>query len=125
MGESELISHVGMDATIFLRFTRMCRNMFLVLTLVSCCVLTPVHLMYTLDSADSKWLDRMTPRNVWNEPLWAQVVVAWITTAVVAGFLWWNTRKVCNLRRWYFESEEYQHSLHARTLMVGDEEFWE
>lgn len=37
---------------------------------------------------------------------------------VIGGFLWWNYRKVLQLRRMYFESEEYQHSLHARTLMV-------
>lgn len=61
---------------------------------------------------------QITPRDVYGAPQWAGVVVAYCTNFVVIFFLWWNYRKVLALRRVYFESDEYQSSLHARTLMV-------
>jgi hypothetical protein len=123
-GEHELMMHVGMDATIFLRFARMCRNMFLVLSLVGCCILIPTHLTQNVDTSgdgaeEQRWLARMTPANVWNQAMWAQVIFAWLADIIIAGFLWWNYRKVCALRRSYFGSREYLESLHARTLMVS------
>ena len=126
-GEIELIEHVGMDATIFLRFTRMCRDMFLVLSLVGCTILIPTHMTQSIDMGDTatgagqeqRWIARMTPANVWNKAMWAQVVFAWLADIVVMGFLWWNYRRVCELRRVYFRSRDYLSSLHARTLMVS------
>jgi hypothetical protein len=114
--EQDLVNLVGMDATIFMRFTRMCRDMLLVLSVLGCCILIPVNWTHT--DTDTVWLSRVTPTNVWADAHWATVVTAWLFTIVVCGFLWWNYRKVLLLRRPYFESEEYQQSLHARTLMV-------
>lgn len=115
---------IGMDATIFLRFVRMCRNMFLVLAVIGVGVLVPVNMTnfksFDKDKQDDSWLIRITPRNVSGKPLWAQVIVAWLFNIVVMFFLWWNYRKVEHLRRLYFESEEYQQSLHSRTLMLFD-----
>ncbi|ORY65790.1 uncharacterized protein BCR38DRAFT_483470 [Pseudomassariella vexata] len=118
--EKELVNHAGMDAAIFLRFTRMCRNIFLVLALLGCGILLPIN--YTKNSGDDtqKWLMRLTPLQVWGDNNWALVTVAYLWVAVICGFLWWNYRKVLELRRFYFESEEYQNSLHARTLMLND-----
>ena len=110
---------VGLDATIFMRFTIMCRNIFVVLALIGCAVLIPVHMDKSTRFGDDVWLSRLTPANVFGQPLWAQVVVAWLFNLVVCGFLWLNYRKVLQLRRTYFESEDYQNSLHARTLMVS------
>lgn len=110
-----------MDATIFLRFVRMCRNMFLVLSFIGICVLIPVNMTnYDQDLTDDKteWFSKITPQFVFGKAQWALVVVAWISNIVIAAFLWWNYRKVMELRRAYFETEEYQNSLHARTLMV-------
>lgn len=115
--EQDLINLVGMDAAVFLRFTRMCRNIFLVLSVFGCAILVPIN--WTNFAADeAKWLSRITPLNVWASAHWATVVFAWLLTIVVCGFLWWNYRKVLQMRRVYMQSEEYQHSLHARTLMV-------
>ncbi|KAK3991008.1 protein OSCA1 [Cladorrhinum sp. PSN332] len=124
--EKEMIDLVGMDATIFLRFTRMCRNIFVVLTILCCSILIPINWKYTdsftanNDKDKDAWLYRITPRNVWGEAQWANVVVAWVSTTVVCVFLWLNYRKVAQLRRDYYNSEEYQCSLHGRTLMVTD-----
>lgn len=118
--EQDLVNLVGLDATVFIRFTRMCRNMFLVLSVLGCCILIPVNYTksVTFDN-NNQWLGRITPLNVWGSAQWALVVFAWLTNVVVCGFLWWNYRKVLFLRRQYFQSEEYHQSLHARTLMVS------
>jgi calcium permeable stress-gated cation channel len=117
--EQELVSLVGMDATIFMRFTRMLRNIFGILSVIGCCILIPVNVTKGVFFKDASELSRIGPANVWGEAHWATVVVAWLFNIIVCGFLWWNYRKVLQLRRQYFESEEYQQSLHARTLMVG------
>jgi calcium permeable stress-gated cation channel len=113
-----MVNLIGMDATIFMRFTRMCRDMFVILSVIGCCILIPVNITKGVFFENASELSRIGPSNVFGEPHWATVVVAWLFNIVVAGFLWWNYRKVLQLRRQYFESEEYQHSLHARTLMV-------
>lgn len=115
--EQELVDLVGMDAAIFLRFTRMCRNILVLLSILGCAILIPIN--YTnFSPPDKEWMVQITPRNVWGAPLWATVVFAYLLTIIVCGFLWWNYRKVLQLRRTYMQSDEYQHSLHARTLMV-------
>jgi calcium permeable stress-gated cation channel len=110
---------VGMDAAIFMRFTIMCRNIFVVLSVLGCAILVPVNMEKSVRFEKDTWLQRLGPLNVYGEPQWALVVVSWLTNLIVCFFLWWNYRKVLQLRRTYFESPEYQMSLHARTLMVS------
>lgn len=118
--EAELVDKLGLDATVFLRFTRMCRNIFLSLSLIGCLVLIPVD----ISSSKKEWAKdhsafmTMTPMFISGSPLWAHVAVAWAIDAVVAYFLWHNYRAVRRLRKTYFQSPEYQKSLHARTIMV-------
>lgn len=114
---------IGMDATIFLRFVRMCRNIFLVLAVLGLGILIPVHMYGTeVDKVvgdDNKWILLITPLSVSNKQfMWAHVAVAWLSEIIIAAFLWWNYRKVLQLRRKYFESEDFQNSLHSRTLLV-------
>lgn len=124
-GEAELVHHVGMDATVFLRFVRMCIFIFASISVFCIAILIPVY----LNNADKQalanrdWIEVITPLAVWGESAyWAQVAVAYLITFTVMGFLWWNYRKVMLLRRNYFQSEDYQNSLHARTLMVSGDE---
>ncbi|KZL66720.1 DUF221 domain protein [Colletotrichum tofieldiae] len=118
--EAELVHHAGMDATIFLRFVRMCLYMFCTISVFCLAILIPTYLSNQAQDIDGSWLDMITPIAVWGDAYWAQVAVAYMITFTVMGFLWWNYRKVLLLRRKYFESEEYQNSLHARTLMMYD-----
>ncbi|KAH7131522.1 hypothetical protein B0J13DRAFT_105778 [Dactylonectria estremocensis] len=122
--EEELIHSIGMDATVFLRFVRMCRNMFLTLSVTGIGIILPIHLSnYSLaeDVGSAKqWVSKITPLNVKESAIWAQVVIAWVFNIIVAGYLWWNYRKILQLRRKYFETEDYQTSLHSRTLMLFD-----
>lgn len=122
--EQELVQKVGMDAVVFLRFTRMCRNMFLVLTIVGCAILIPINYIggkkFFRQWNDVKGLMKLTPQYMFGEVYWAFVACAYAFDAIVCFFLWWNYRAVLRLRRQYFESPEYQSSLHSRTLMVND-----
>lgn len=117
--EQDMVNLVGLDATVFMRFTRMCRNIFLVLSLIGCCVLIPVNYTKSIVFEGDSWLSQITPLNVWGDVHWALVAVVWLMNIIVCGSLWWNYRKILHLRRAYFESEEYQLGLHARTLMVS------
>ncbi|KAL6880788.1 hypothetical protein J3F83DRAFT_3227 [Trichoderma novae-zelandiae] len=123
--EEKLIHQIGMDATIFLRVMRMCRNMFLVLALIGIGVLVPIHSTMSVKfpgapTDSNSWILTITPLNVYGRVLWSQVVIAWVFDIIVCFFLWWNYRRIMHLRRKYFESEDYQNSLHSRTLMLYD-----
>ena len=120
--EQELITLIGLDATIFLRVLRMCRNMFTIIAVFGCAILIPVNLSKGtkgVDQSSSQFILRVTPLNTWGQPTWAITICAWIFSLVVCFFLWWNYRAVLKLRRQYYDSPDYQNSLHARTLMVG------
>ncbi|KAJ5158612.1 uncharacterized protein N7500_008263 [Penicillium coprophilum] len=122
--EAQLIETVGLDAAIFLRFTKMCRNIFIFLSIIGCLVMIPVNITQSKNSTDSSAsaaFNMMTPLNITNPTaIWSQVVCAWAFDLIVVFFLWRNYRAVRNLRRQYFQSSEYQRSLHARTLMITD-----
>ncbi len=72
--EKGLITQIGMDATIFLRFVSMLRNMFLTLAVVGCAILIPVNMKsynkdIIPDTAD--WFTMITPEYVWGSANWA------------------------------------------------------
>lgn len=116
--EKDFIRLAGLDAVIFMRFNNMCRNMFVLMAIAGCAILIPVNYSKSINSDGVSWVLRLTPQNVWNNAQWGTVVCAWIFNITVIGGLWWNYRKVLQLRRDYFESPDYQRSLHARTLVV-------
>ena len=118
--EQDIVRMVGMDAAIFMRFTLMCRNIFIVLAVIGCSVLIPVNYINSVRYGNDVWISMLGPANVFGNPQWATSVMIWVINIVVCFFLWWNYRKVLKLRRAYFESEEYQMSLHSRTLMLFD-----
>lgn len=120
--EEDLVDRIGLDATIFLRFTRMLRNLFLTLSLIGLLITIPVNVSLSDDTIKEKGniFSLLTPQFVFGNAWWSHVVCAWAFDIIVAYFLWHNYRKVRLLRRAYFESSEYQMSLHARTLMVTD-----
>ena len=45
VNEQELVEKIGLDGVIFLRFLRMLRNIFLVLTAFGCAILIPVNVV--------------------------------------------------------------------------------
>ncbi|KAJ5924729.1 hypothetical protein N7466_008916 [Penicillium verhagenii] len=122
--EAQLVDTIGLDAVIFLRFSKMCRNIFIFMSIIGCAIMIPVNLAESKSNSDNSSLsafDLMTPLYVTNTmAIWSQVACAWAFDFIVIYFLWRNYRAVRNLRRKYFQSSDYQRSLHARTLMVTD-----
>lgn len=120
--EHDLVSSIGLDAIVFLRFTNMCRNIFVAMTVVGCAVMIPINIVLSRnDYTDTlSMFTTLSPQFVSEKAVWSQVVCTWAFDIIIIGFLWWNYRAVVGLRRKYFESPEYQRSLHARTLMVTD-----
>ncbi|RVX72238.1 hypothetical protein B0A52_04442 [Exophiala mesophila] len=118
--EDFLVDKIGLDAVLFLRFTRMLRNIFLVLALIGILIMIPVNVTQGSVSGSVSAFAVMTPLYIWGRGLWAQVVFAWLIDLIIIYFLWYNYRKVLRLKRNYFESPDYQRSLHSRTLLVRD-----
>lgn len=120
--EQILVEKIGVDAAVFLRFTKMCRNLTIILSVVGVSVYIPLNLIQNKKNQalnDTNLFIRLTPLGVWGAACWAHVIVSYIFDIVVCFFIWWNYRAVTRLRRQYFDSPEYQASLHARTLMVS------
>ena len=123
--EAELVEKVGLDATIFLRFTRMCRNIFVLVTIVAIIILLPANVVSSKKNHISQvyghgFLTLSTPQYATGAALWVHVVCAWAINIIVAFFLWRNYAAVTRLRRQYFESTDYLTALHSRTLMLTD-----
>ncbi|PSN63117.1 DUF221-domain-containing protein [Corynespora cassiicola Philippines] len=120
--EQELVEKIGLDAVIFLRFLRMLRNMFIVLTVFGCGILIPVNVVGG-SSFYEQWdniatLMKFTPQYIFGEKFWAFVVCAYLFQGTVCFFIWWNYRAVFKLKRTFFSSAEYQQSLHSRSLLL-------
>ncbi|KAH6678040.1 hypothetical protein B0J14DRAFT_581794 [Halenospora varia] len=121
--EQDLVGLIGLDATVFMRILRMCRNMFLVIALLACGILIPVNLSRGISgkfTASVTPLSKLTPIYTYGVDNWGMAICAWLFDIVVCGFLWWNYKAILKLRRQYYDSPEYQASLHARTLMLND-----
>ncbi len=124
--EAELVEKIGLDGTIFLRFTKMCRNIFICTIFVAIGLILPTNVVNGGHSDEAKtfhvtgfWATS-TPQYLSGSFLWVHVVGAWLINGIVVFFLWWNYKAVTRLRRKYFESPEYLRGLHSRTLMFAD-----
>jgi hypothetical protein len=128
--ENQYVETIGLDATVFLRFARMCRNLFVVLAVLGCGIIIPINVIKGKQlqnqlgangqGTNTQAVFLMTPQGLFGGIFWAFVGVAYIFNFIICGFLWWNYRAVHQLKRTYLESSEYQQSLHSRTLMVTD-----
>ena len=120
--ENELVDIVGLDATIFLRFTKMCRNLFLVMSVIGLGVIIPTNVVNS-DHNITHGLSAfqvMTPMYMFGQALWSHVVCAWLFDLIIVYFLWRNYKAVVRLRKRLFESPDFRMSLHSRTLMMTD-----
>ncbi|KAL5384138.1 hypothetical protein DPSP01_005612 [Paraphaeosphaeria sporulosa] len=120
--EQELVEKIGLDAVVFLRFLRMLRNIFLVLSVFGCGILIPINVVGG-SAFYEQWdnvatLMKFTPQYIFGPKFWAFVICSYLFQGTICGFLWWNYRAVYRLKRAYFESADYQQSLHSRTLLL-------
>lgn len=110
-----------MDATLFLRFAKMCRNIFTCVAIVGCGAVIPVNLITATNVPTGiSAFTRLTPLYVSGNVYWIFVICAYVFDIIICFFLWRNYRAVLRLRRAYFDSPEYQKSLHSRTLLVTE-----
>ncbi|KAF2110123.1 hypothetical protein BDV96DRAFT_221323 [Lophiotrema nucula] len=120
--EQELVEKLGLDAVIFLRFLRMIRDIFVVLSIIGCGILIPVNVVGGHDVYEGygnvATLMKFTPQYIFGQKFWAFVACSYLFQATVCLFLWWNYRAVLRLRRAYFNSHDYRSSLHSRTLLL-------
>ncbi|GAA5846360.1 hypothetical protein JCM5353_005262 [Sporobolomyces roseus] len=119
--EAELMQTIGLDSVAYLRFLRMCRNMFLCIGVLCCAVLIPVNVVYNLKNvkaANRNYLLMLTMENVKGDWLWAHVVGTYLLTLIVFWFVWRNYSAIVTLRWQWFRSKTYQEQLHARSLLI-------
>lgn len=125
--ETDLVDKIGLDAIVFLRFLRMCRMIFFCLGVIGCIVMIPVNVTCNLKnswadvdgtSSSKQWYILMSPNYAWGSCMWAHVIIAWVFDFIIMYILYRNYSAIVGLRKNYFESAEYQASLHSRTLMV-------
>lgn len=121
--EEELVQKIGLDAVIFLRFMRMLRNIFFVVTVFGIGILVPVTVVggapFYEQWKSTASLMKITPQYIFGTKFWAYVFVAYVIEFTVCFFLWRNYQAVFKLRRAYFDSQEYKASLHSRSLLVS------
>jgi hypothetical protein len=123
--EQDFVDKVGLDAAVFMRVARMLRNIFVILSVLGCGVLIPTYLVTSgsgsaANGKGTGFFLKLTPLNTRGTPVWALVCCAYAFNAVICYFLWRNYQAIVRLRRAYFDSSDYQRSLHARTLLVTD-----
>ncbi|CAO1626926.1 unnamed protein product [Sympodiomycopsis kandeliae] len=121
--EEEMLSHNGLDAVTFLRFTTMIRNIVTALAVVMCGVLIPVDVAYNLTSGKSSaskqsGLNMLTMADVSGNFIWAHVAMSYIGTIIALWFIYINYRQMVRLRWVWFRSPEYQNALYSRSLMI-------
>ncbi|GAA6054811.1 hypothetical protein JCM3770_007446 [Rhodotorula araucariae] len=119
--EQEMLATIGLDSVTYLRFLRMCRNMFLCIAALTCAILIPVNVVYNLKyvkSGDRNYLLMLTMSKVRGNWLWAHVVGTYLLTVVAFFFIWRNYDAIVRLRWQWFRSPAYQDMLYARSLMI-------
>ncbi|KZT39324.1 DUF221-domain-containing protein [Sistotremastrum suecicum HHB10207 ss-3] len=120
--EPELMDKVGLDAVTFLRFLRMMRWLFAVISLLACGVLIPVNVVYNLKNVNQKDRDplsQMTIAKVGGKILFVHVGISYLICFAVMGFTYFHWKRMVELRYQFFRSDEYVQSFYARTLMVS------
>jgi hypothetical protein len=100
----------------------MIRDIFCVLTIIGCGILIPINVVggsnFYKQWSNIPTLMKFTPQYIFGPKFWAFVLVAYLIQGTVCFFLWWNYRAILKLRRAYLSTQEYQTSLHSRTLLV-------
>jgi calcium permeable stress-gated cation channel len=105
--ECEIISDSGFDAATFLRFLRMMRTIFALVSLFTCAILMPIniisHNLYVVRSKRDT-LSMLTIRDVRGGFLWAHLAMVYVITVIVIGVVWSHWYAVIEMRQQYFRS---------------------
>ncbi|OAC98140.1 hypothetical protein MUCCIDRAFT_20417, partial [Mucor lusitanicus CBS 277.49] len=131
--DSVLIEKIGFDATLFIQFIRMIRRMLYFMTFIGVCVTIPINIVatsYTGEWPPSPGVEFLSISTInyydgkfhgSNGDLnwyWCHAAGTWLYSLIIYVFLWKFYASYVQFRQQYFESDEYQKSMHARSLMV-------
>lgn len=95
--EDLLLDLVGLDAVTFLRFLRLCRQMFTGIAILAGGMLIPVNTLYNLrqrKSQNQDVLTRSTLRDVYGGRLWLHIACTYLITFFVIGLIWFHWQKM-------------------------------
>ncbi|WRT70828.1 uncharacterized protein IL334_007827 [Kwoniella shivajii] len=118
--EEQMISNIGLDATTFLRFLRMLRNIFSCISVlgVALLVLNIIYNLKYVNSQNRNALSLLTIQNVKGAWMWPALAATYLINAIVMYFVWRNWHAMILLRTKWFRSPAYQTKIYSRTLMV-------
>ncbi|KAF9430819.1 hypothetical protein BGZ94_003608 [Podila epigama] len=120
-----LVDKIGLDAVVFIRFIRMCRQVFMAMAVIGCGALLPINAIATLRAMP----EGETPKDKigmlsikgiedlrW---LWGHVGAIWMFSGILMFAMYHGYITFLKYRIQYFESEAYQENMASRTLMLA------
>lgn len=122
----ELLEYIGLDATLYIMFISMLRNLFLIFSVFGILIMIPINVIYNRKSSLASSVSKndafvlLTPTLIYGNTLYAHVFVTWLFDGIILFFLWRMFNKVIAMRRKKYMTEEYQNALFMRTLMVTE-----
>ncbi|EPX71539.1 DUF221 family protein [Schizosaccharomyces octosporus yFS286] len=115
---------IGADATIFLLFSRFCRDLFGVLALFCCVILIPINVIASDKSGSTSnstnAYAKLSFQNVSGKWTVAHIVLGYFMNGVVLTFLFRYYRVVTRIQQRYYRSSAYQNNISTRSLLVAD-----
>lgn len=124
--EDEILEKTGLDALVYIKFVKLCRNIFVLFAIVGCAVIIPINWIFNRKNAQfhtiiqKDYFVLMTPIFIRGNYMIPHIVLSWLFTFTICYFLWTNYTSVIRIRRALFMSAEYQSALFMRTLMVTE-----
>ncbi|KAF9112692.1 hypothetical protein BGX27_002953 [Mortierella sp. AM989] len=120
-----LVDKIGLDAVVFIRFIRMCRNIFMVMAIVGCCALIPVNVIATMRAqpdgkAPTDKISMLSMADITDPQwLWAHVGGTWFFSLVMYFSLYHGYKTFVTFKKQYYKSEAYQEDMASRTIMLA------
>ncbi|KAF9212710.1 hypothetical protein BGZ59_006409 [Podila verticillata] len=123
--DSDLVDKIGLDAVVFIRFIRMCRQVFMAMAIIGCGALIPINVIATYraqpngespqDKIGMLSINGITDLN-W---IWGHVGAMWAFTAILMYAMYHGYATFLKYRIQYFESDAYQENMASRTVMLA------
>ncbi|KAG0218308.1 hypothetical protein BGX33_007813 [Mortierella sp. NVP41] len=120
-----LVEKIGLDAVVFIRFVRMCRQVFIAMAILGCGVLIPVNVIGTLRSQKDGTVpdDKIALLSISGlenlDWLWAHVGAMWAFSLILIFAMFHGYRSFLKFRIQYFESDAFQENMASRTVMLA------
>ncbi|CAO3565909.1 unnamed protein product [Mortierella alpina] len=123
--DDELVDKIGLDAVVFIRFIRQCRQIFILMAIIGCGILIPINVVTTIRAQpDGKMptdkISMLTIAEIMDlKFLWAHVAGIWTFSGIMIFAIFHAYRSFLRYRIRYFESAAYQENMASRTLMLA------